>query len=66
MNPQIVHVALLIYTKEDGHTKPVVRQAELNHEQAQSVLNFVRHRLHGGRIRLLRLPNEQPKIIVPP
>jgi hypothetical protein len=65
---EIVHVELIVYTREPNKTKPVARRAALDRAQAFSVLNFVRHRLHGGRLALLKLEHEreEKRIIVPP
>jgi hypothetical protein len=63
---QIVGIAVLIYTLDAGETKATCRSASLSREQGKSVLNFVTHRLHGGRLRLDKLPEEQEKRLITP
>jgi hypothetical protein len=61
---QIVAIAVLVYTLDKGDKKPTCRSASLSREQGKSVLNFVTHRLHGGRLRLDKLPDEQERRLV--
>jgi hypothetical protein len=61
---QIVGMAVLVYTLDEGDRKATCRSASLSREQGRSVLNFVTHRLHGGRLRLDKLPDEQEKRLI--
>jgi hypothetical protein len=65
---EVLHLEVLVYTRETGKTKPVCRRAVLDQKQVKRLLGFMRHNLHGGRIQLAKLPHEQeekPLIIVP-
>jgi len=65
----LLGIAAVVYTRETGHDKPVARPVPLDVKQQKSLLNFIAHRLHGGRLRLTKLPSdreaEKPLIVAP-
>jgi len=64
LETQIVAIAVLVYTLDAGAKKPTCRSAALSPQHGRSVLNFIRHQLHGGRLKLDKLPDEQEKSLI--
>lgn len=61
----IVGIVVVVVTRDTNSKNVTRRFAPLTLKQERSVLNFVQHRCHGGRLTLQDMPEKQ-RIIVPP
>lgn len=59
LQAEVVAVAVVVYTREAGKTKPVQRIIALTPSNQRSLLNFIKHKLQGGVLRTSKLPDER-------
>jgi hypothetical protein len=56
---EVVGVCVVIYTRELEHVQVQQRSVPMTPKQAMTLVNFIKHRLHGGRLTLDKLPEER-------
>jgi hypothetical protein len=55
----LVDIAVVVFTRELGRKEVQQHRVPMTAQQAMSLFNFVKHRLHGGRLRLEGAPEEK-------
>lgn len=60
----IVGISVVIFTREPELREVQQRHVPMTAQQGMSLLNFIKHRLHGGRLQLEGTPEEK-RIIAP-
>jgi hypothetical protein len=56
---EVVGVCVVVFTREPEHVQVQQRSVPMNPKQAMTLLNFIKHRLHGGRLTLDKMPEER-------
>jgi hypothetical protein len=55
----LVGISVVVFTRELEHLGVQQRHVPMTAQQGMSLLNFIKHRLHGGRLTLEQLPEEK-------
>jgi hypothetical protein len=63
LQAEVVGVLVVVFTREHGKTKPVQRVAPIEPAGQRKLMNFIKHKLHGGVLRLAEAPPEEKRII---
>lgn len=56
---RVVGVAVVVFTREPELREVQQRHVPLTPQQGMSLINFIKHRLHGGRLTLSARPEEK-------
>jgi hypothetical protein len=59
---RVVGISVVLFTREPEHMEVQQRHVPMTAQQGMSLLNFIKHRLHGGRLTLEGTP-EAKRII---